>query len=67
MGTLGGSGRRDFTVTGKTVNLAASMEKRSKQATHSFVVVCEETRSRLGQQYQTVRLGETPADNHGAG
>ncbi|HNV72555.1 MAG TPA: adenylate/guanylate cyclase domain-containing protein, partial [Candidatus Ozemobacteraceae bacterium] len=48
MGTLGGSGRQDFTVTGITVNRAAAMEKRSKKARSSFIVVCAETAKRLG-------------------
>jgi len=41
MGVLGRSdGRQDFTVTGPTVNKAAAMEKRSKEARRVPVIVC---------------------------
>jgi len=35
--------RRDFTVTGPTVNAAAAMEKRSKEARTTGLVLCPET------------------------
>jgi class 3 adenylate cyclase len=41
MGTMGNlEGRRDFTVTGKTVNVAAEMEKMSKIAGKFPIVLC---------------------------
>ncbi|MFZ2956200.1 MAG: adenylate/guanylate cyclase domain-containing protein [Candidatus Ozemobacteraceae bacterium] len=44
LGMLGRpDGRRDFTVTGPTVNLAARMEKRSKEASHTFITICPAT------------------------
>ncbi|HOY66080.1 MAG TPA: adenylate/guanylate cyclase domain-containing protein [Candidatus Ozemobacteraceae bacterium] len=44
MGVLGRSdGRQDFTVTGPTVNKAAAMEKRSKEARRVPVVVCPDS------------------------
>ena len=44
MGTLGShSGRRDFTVTGVTVNLAAEMEKWSKNAVKLPVILCSKS------------------------
>jgi class 3 adenylate cyclase len=44
MGVLGRKdGRQDFTVTGRTVNQAALMEKITKQAQNLPLVVCEHT------------------------
>jgi len=41
MGVLGRSdGRQDFTVTGPTVNISASMEKRSKETRRTPIVAC---------------------------
>lgn len=41
MGTMGNlEGRRDFTVTGKTVNIAAEMEKASKLTQKFPIVLC---------------------------
>ncbi len=41
MGTMGNlKGRKDYTVTGPTVNLAAEMEKWSKQTVHLPIVLC---------------------------
>jgi adenylate cyclase len=52
MGILGGEGgSRNFTVIGPTVNRSAQMEKASKYAQESFVVVCEESKKRLGPEY----------------
>ena len=56
MGILGEGGRRDFTVTGPTVNLAATMEKRSKEARHSFVVVCPNTARQLDGRWTLLPL-----------
>lgn len=44
MGTMGNlKGRQDFTVTGKTVNIAAVMEKHSKNAGKTPIVLCPQT------------------------
>ncbi|MBP7634467.1 HAMP domain-containing protein, partial [Candidatus Ozemobacteraceae bacterium] len=44
MGVLGRSdGRQDFTVTGPTVNISASMEKRSKETRRTPIVACPAT------------------------
>jgi len=66
MGTLGrSSGRQDFTVTGPTVNLAAGMEKRTKEASKTFVVVCEQTSKILEDSFACLPLpskaGAAPA------
>jgi len=48
MGVLGrADGRKDFTVTGSTVNRAAYMEKRTKSAQITHVVVCPESAKEL--------------------
>ncbi|MBI3038858.1 HAMP domain-containing protein, partial [bacterium] len=52
MGILGRKdGRQDFTIVGPTVKLAAHMEKLTKQAQSSFVVVCSNSRPFLGNDY----------------
>ncbi|NLI76958.1 MAG: adenylate/guanylate cyclase domain-containing protein [Candidatus Riflebacteria bacterium] len=57
MGTVGRpDGRRDFTVVGPTVRLAALMEKRSKQAAVSPVIACPATLERLGGGWPGHRL-----------
>ncbi|RCK78396.1 MAG: Adenylate cyclase [Candidatus Ozemobacter sibiricus] len=57
MGLLGRSdGRRDFAVTGPTVNRAAAMEKWTKQARHTKVVVCPTTADRLGEGWALAPL-----------
>ncbi|MEW6708603.1 MAG: adenylate/guanylate cyclase domain-containing protein, partial [Candidatus Riflebacteria bacterium] len=44
MGSMGNlEGRRDYTVTGKTVNHAAEMEKLSKKTTGLPIVLCEKS------------------------
>jgi len=44
MGVLGRSdGRQDFTVTGPTVNISSSMEKRSKETRRTPIVACPAT------------------------
>lgn len=53
MGILGREGgSRNFTVIGPTVNRSAQMEKASKYAQETFVVVCDESRKRLGAEYR---------------
>lgn len=57
MGMLGRSdGRRDFTVTGPTVNRAAAMEKVTKQTHHTKLVVCPVTAANLGPGWAVVPL-----------
>ncbi len=63
MGTVGRpDGRRDFTVVGPTVRLAALMEKRSKQAAVSPVIVCPTTLTRLGGAWPAHRLPDVPGE-----
>lgn len=51
MGTMGNlEGRRDYTVTGKTVNIAAEMEKLSKNTTHLPIVLCPTARAVITEQ-----------------
>jgi adenylate cyclase len=51
MGTMGNlKGRKDYTVTGPTVNLAAEMEKWSKQTKHLPIVLCAKSRQ-IVQEY----------------
>ncbi len=47
MGVLEGARRQDFTVTGPTVNHAAQMEKRSKEAVQTHIVICAHSRESL--------------------
>ncbi|NLI77439.1 MAG: adenylate/guanylate cyclase domain-containing protein [Candidatus Riflebacteria bacterium] len=57
MGMLGRhDGRRDFTVTGPTVNRAAAMEKVTKQTHHTKLVVCPVTAANLGVGWAVVPL-----------
>ncbi len=59
MGNLGSkSGRKDFTITGITVNKAASMEKLSKNA-KSKIVLCSES-ARFNQETE-IKLAKFPA------
>ncbi len=51
MGVLGNlEGRRDYTVTGPAVNAAAQMEKLSKYANISKIVVCSSTATKLAKK-----------------
>lgn len=51
MGTMGNlEGRRDYTVTGKTVNIAAEMEKLSKNTTRLPIVLCPVARAVIAEQ-----------------
>jgi class 3 adenylate cyclase len=61
MGLVGGAdGRREFTVTGPTVNRAAAMEKVTKRTVHTKLVVCPLTASRLGEGWTIVPLPTAP-------
>lgn len=60
MGVLGQSvGRQDYTVTGSTVNQAAQMEKRTKEARETFVVVCQNTAGSLDPTIRLTPLSST--------
>lgn len=60
LGALGRpDGRRDFTVTGPTVNLAAGMEKRSKEGAYTKVILCSTTSRHLASR----RLSQLPLND----
>ncbi|MFZ5950553.1 MAG: adenylate/guanylate cyclase domain-containing protein, partial [Candidatus Rifleibacteriota bacterium] len=60
MGSMGNlAGRRDYTVTGKTVNLAAEMEKLSKKAIGLPIVLCEKSADVVAEHgFKCCVLGE---------
>lgn len=61
MGVLGRSdGRQDFTVTGPTVNISSSMEKRSKEARRTPIVACPATVEAASGHLVTEPLPEVP-------
>lgn len=61
MGVLGRSdGRQDFTVTGPTVNISASMEKRSKETRRTPIVACPTTVAAASGNLVTEPLPEAP-------
>lgn len=64
MGTLGSiKGRKDYTVTGVTVNQAAEMEKLSKQTSILPIVFCENTANRLANTKIKVKRMKSGNDN----
>ncbi len=64
MGTIGGRDRQDFTVTGRTVNRASAMEKLSKRAGTSFIVVCSETAARVGTSRRYEKIAPPDDNDH---
>jgi adenylate cyclase len=61
MGTMGNlTGRRDYTVTGPTVNIAAEMEKLSKQTSKLPIVLCPNSAKEAGKagfKHQKIEAG----------
>ncbi|MCB0323942.1 MAG: adenylate/guanylate cyclase domain-containing protein [Bdellovibrionales bacterium] len=57
MGTVGGAGRRDFTVLGDTVNVAFRLESVAKQKGTDFIV-SKATAERVMEEFPARALGE---------
>ncbi|MBF0409950.1 MAG: adenylate/guanylate cyclase domain-containing protein [Candidatus Riflebacteria bacterium] len=66
LGLLGKKdGKRDFTVLGPAVNTAVKLEKLSKYATNSQIIICSRTSSHLPESYKVTRLSESTAHLEG--
>ncbi len=60
MGDVGSRRRKDLTVIGDVVNVAARLEGASKEGRHTQIVVSEQTRARAGHAVQFEEMAAMP-------